>query len=660
MRSFVRTAGARRLSLTTGAAVIALSATATLGGGAAAVAAMVDAVAPTAATGLGNSSGTHTLTVESGQTAVVTETTTLTSLTIEEGAALVAPEGFALSLTVNGIETGQQVASTGATESTVHPGVYRGDIVLTVAAENPIVFNGLTYDFRQALYVDANGVDSSKSVLSSVSGVAGDTAATGLGITSTGELFNGIYVVDADYTLVNPRISLTGNGRSDFAGQGAGIIGSGAETLLVIDGAKIDNTGVVRPAIVAKDGANVVVKNSTITTADGTLPGGYQSSVNLSYMQDAPWMLGIAGNNRATNLLGENTQATYISSSITSENWGALSVDTGSDTKLSAINSTVANSGEDGYGSYVIGNATERFLGTTFDVATYASIVTGGSVVYGDSTKDAVAALNSELELGLSATELAQLPVESTTITSDRFGVMWHNRGTVDISGGTTIATDETLFLDKGQQIGVTVDGSEGATLDAGNGVLLQVMDNDDPGPVPPLLLNTGVYTEPTNPVTKNTSFDVTTQHGTDAVTTFTDIALTGDFFNGMRGDIGGFGPAQPRNLVVNLDGSALTGVVTASTTKHRIDTITSAEYRELGVVTNTASEVVNNGVIVSLTGDSTWTVTGTSYLSSLTVEAGSTLAGSNGEAPVLTVDGVVTPLVAGTTYTGNVVITLG
>jgi hypothetical protein len=99
---------------------------------------------------------------------------------------------------------------------------------------------------------------------------------------------------------------------------------------------------------------------------------------------------------------------------------------------------------------------------------------------------------------------------------------------------------------------------------------------------------------------------------------------------------------------------------VTASTTKHRIDTITSAEYRELGVVTNTASDVVNNGVIVSLTGDSTWTVTGTSYLSSLTVEAGSTLAGSNGETPTVTVDGVVTPLVAGTTYTGNVVVTLG
>lgn len=71
-------------------------------------------------------------------------------------------------------------------------------------------------------------------------------------------------------------------------------------------------------------------------------------------------MLGISGNNRAINVLGENTQATYISSSITSQNWGALSVDSGSDMKLSAINSTVRNSGKDGYGSYVIGSQTGR------------------------------------------------------------------------------------------------------------------------------------------------------------------------------------------------------------------------------------------------------------------------------------------------------------
>jgi len=600
----------------------------------------------------GPSQSAHALTVKSGQTAVITKTTTLSALTIQSGGALVAPEGYELTLTVNGVETGQRVISTGATATEIVPGSYRGRIVLTVTEENPVEFNGLTYRFRQALFVDGDGVDTGKSVLAAVNGKAGATSAKNVSIRSTGEAFNGIYVVDTDYTLINPRLVLRGNGRSDFAGMGAGIIGSGADTRLVIDGANIDAKGAVRPAIVAADGANVVVKNSTIRTADGVLPDDYQASVDLSYMQSAPWMLGISGNNRSTNVLGENTQATYISSKITSENWGALSVDSGQNMKLSAINSDVANSGEDGYGSYVIGNAQETFLGTRFDVASYATIMTGGSASYGDSTKTAVRSLNDALDLGLTTKEISKLKNRATTIDSDRFGWMWHDNGDVSISGHTKVTTDETTFLDKGQQISIDVDGSDGASIRTGNGVLLQMMENDDPGPdFANGMLNTGVYTEPTNAVVKNDSFDVTAAHDTDAVATFSDMRLNGDLYNGMRGDIGGMGPAQPRNLVLTLDGSSLRGVVSASTTQHSQSTITSADYKLLGVVANKVSPVVNNGVIVSLTGHSSWTVTGTSYLSSLTVEAGSHVSGS------VTVDGVAVTPEAGVTYTGNIVV---
>lgn len=614
---------------------------------------------PGASQSAGTGTASKKLIVESGQTAVITQTTRLSVLTIKEGGALVAAEGYTLTLTVNGVETGQKVTFTGALETAIQPGTYQGNIVLTVADATPVGYDGLTYDFRQALYVGAEGVVAAKSVPAAYSGKAGDTSAENLRITSTGEAFNGIYIVDADYTLVNPKISLEGNGRSDFSGMGAGIIGTGEETTLVIDGAHIDSEGAVRPAIVATGGANVIVKNSTIDTSDGTLPEDYVSSVNLSYMQDAPWMLGISGNNRATNVLGENTQATYISSSITSENWGALSVDTGTDMKLTAINSEVKNSGEDGYGTYVIGNATERFLGTQFDVATYASIVTGGSVAFGDSTAEAVAGLNDELDLGLSASELSKLVEASTSIVSDRFGIMWHGSGSVDISGGTTLDTQETVFLNKGQQATVTVDGSEGADISTANGVLYQLMDNDDPGPVPPTLTNTGVYTEPTTPVAKNASFDVTTKHATDAVTTFADIELTGDLFNSYRGDIAGFGAAQPRNLVVNLEDSDLTGIISASTATHKQSTISAADHRLLGVVSNTPSAIVNNGVIVSLSAGATWTVTGTSYLSSLTVQDASSLQAPDGKQVVLTVNGVVTPIMAGTTYTGDLVLTV-
>jgi hypothetical protein len=60
------------------------------------------------------------------------------------------------------------------------------------------------------------------------------------------------------------------------------------------------------------------------------------------------------------------------------------------------------------------------------------------------------------------------------------------------------------------------------------------------------------------------------------------------------------------------------------------------------------------NGV-VSLR-DSTWTVTGTSYLTHLAISAGSRLAAPQGHSLTLTVDGVATPVRSGT-YKGGIVL---
>jgi hypothetical protein len=372
-------------------------------------------------------------------------------------------------------------------------------------------------------------------------------------------------------------------------------------------------------------------------------------------------MLGSAGNVRATNLLGTDTKASYIDSSISSEGWGVLSTDVGQDGQLTAIDSRIANTGDEGgYGSYAIGNATERFLGDRFDVAAYATINRGGAVFYGDSTRAAVAKLNRDLDLGLSGRELARLPVRPTVIDSRRFGVMWHGAGSLDVSGGTRLSSRETTFLDKGQQVAIDVDGSRGASLSPGNGILMQVTEDDDPGPqmVGGKLLNTGVYHEPTGDPVKVPAFDVTTAHADDAAATFTDIALRGDFYNGIRGNNppGPFGMPGlgGKNLVLNFDGSRIAGVLSASRARHHVDTITSADYLQLGEVTNTPSPVVNNGVIVNLDGGSTWQVAGTSYLSSLTVSADSRVRGT------MTVDGVATPIVPGHTYTGTITVSAG
>ncbi|WP_369244190.1 hypothetical protein [Streptomyces sp. R41] len=323
--------------------------------------------------------------------------------------------------------------------------------------------------------------------------------------------------------------------------------------------------------------------------------------------------------------------------------------------KLTAINSHVGNTGAYGYGTYAIGDAIVRVLGSRFDVGSYATIIAGpaASVHYGDSTREAVAALNSELELGLSGAELAALPVQNTVVTSGHFGYMFFGAGTLKLDGGTIINSEKSTFLNKGQQTTITVDGSQGARLNPGNGIILQMIELDDPGPVNVggKMMNVGVYTEPTDDPAKATTFDTTAVHTADGAATFSSIALEGDFCNGMR---------KGKNMVLTFEDSSVQGVISATTAKHRVSTIDSSNFYELGEVTNTARAVVNNGVVVQLNSGSTWTVTGTSYLTKLTVASDAAVNAPRGKSVTMTVDGTTTALTAGGSYSGAIVLTVG
>ncbi|MCE5252734.1 MAG: hypothetical protein LLG45_00765 [Actinomycetia bacterium] len=633
--------------------------------------------------------------VAAGETWVVPETTRVNTLTIAVGGTIKAPEGYSVTMTIDGIETGQVLATTAGLDMMFVPGTYF-DALLTVAEENLVPYvaagpGGQThlFPFRQAIYVDAGGYDPAKSVPAAVTaGSVGDTSAKDVAITSTGENFTGIYVGGGSYTILRPKIRLTGNGRSDFIGTGAALTVNGGATV-VVDGASIENTGVARAGVVADGGANVVVKNSHIQTKNGVLPSDYIPTIDTFQMRSVPWMLGLSGNVRATNLLGTNTKASYINSYIGSEGWGVLSTDGCTTPTLTAINSTIAITGKDGYGSYGIGDATEYFYGCTFDVATYSTISRGSHLYYGDSDRSTVKKLNEDLDLGLTTGELAALTPRNTVVNSDKFGVMWHGGGTLDVSGGTVFNTEKTTFLDKGQAITITVDGSEGARLLPGNGVIMQLMDDDDPGPNFADMTNTNIYTEPTTPPVKAADFDVTAVNSGYAKATFSNIVLGGDFYNSAKGgsaslaaaadeppaggDAGGPPPGGPggpppggggapgQNLVLTFDNATITGVVSASIAHHYmldpgVFTIGADEYYKLGEVVNTPGPAVNNGVIVTLKNNSKWIVTKTSYLTKLTFEGNGAISAPAGYKVSLSVDGVPKLLKPGT-YTGAIVL---
>ncbi|NTV89840.1 MAG: hypothetical protein HGA22_05690, partial [Clostridiales bacterium] len=351
-------------------------------------------------------------------------------------------------------------------------------------------------------------------------------------------------------------------------------------------------------------------------------------------------------------------------SDLKSEGWGVLSTDDCQNVKLTAINSTIGITGESGYGAYAIGNAVDSFFGCDISVPDYSVIITGGNAVFGDSTPAKLAELNSSLSLGLDSKELGRLDARKTTVNSGRFGIMWHGQGTVDISGGTVFNTEKTVFLDKGAPVIINVDGSEGARLNPGNGVIMQVMDNDDPGPVmvDGKMLNIGVYTEPTGEVEADAEHNIYSADSNDAAASFSGITLAGDFYNSARGGIkSSFMGTQSisRNMSLTFDNSKLSGVISSSKAVHAIKTITAADYLQLGDVSNFPCEAVNNGVMVSLSNGSAWTLKGTSYLTGLTLDATSSITAPEGYAVSMTLDGVVTPIVAANSYTGKIILKL-
>jgi len=665
--------------------------------------------------------------IASNTTTIVKATTQLSKLTIEDKANMTAPDGYSLTMTVDGVETGQVLKTWEGVDYKFAPGAYQGDIVLTVAKINeipPLSMGGLMlseagagaagapgggvgtgvagagapgaavgaggsggespaiYSFRQALYLDKDGIDYAKSVLAGVQGEKpSGFEIKNIEIKSKGSFykdptslggtgFNGIYAAGGEYNLKNVKIDFFGDSRSDFVAHGTAVVASGKGTRLVLDNVTINTQGVSRSGVIAKDQSNVIVKNSSIQVKNGVLPPDYAMTMDIAQMRSTLWISGMTGTTRATSILGNGTQATYINSSISFEGWGGLSTDIGKAPKLTVINSKINNTGNSGYGEYNNSSAITRILGSEINAADVGMGSDSGSISLGDSTQEAVEALNKELGLGLTAEEIKSTPVKHTMINSGFQGIMWHGTGcALTITGGTVIDSKETLFSDKGAYTDIQVDGSQGARFTPGNGIILQVMDDDEP----PYDMKTQrwpeYYEEPTGPVAKDDSHDIYTAKATDALAKFSNIDLKGDFYNSARGGLknnamtGGTGSVS-KNLGLTFNNARITGVISASDALHYYNgkyypKIGKADAKVFGRVINTPSTAVNNGVIVTLANGSKWTVTGTSYLSRLVIEKGSSIAAPSGRKLTMTDDGnPVTSITAGA-YTGNIVLTV-
>jgi hypothetical protein len=549
--------------------------------------------------------------VDAGEVWTVTETTRLAKLTIAEGATVTAEEGYSLTMTVKGVET------------PIAPGVYWGKVVLTPTEQIVVVFNEMgvedTYYYRTAIYVNDGKVVPEKSVAAAVvGGKVTDDDATHIKIRSVGDEFNGIIVTgDSEYTLRRPRIYFTGNGGNDFTGFGAAIMAEG-DADIVVDRARIITDGVVRTAVWAGENSTVEVNDSYIETHDGTLPDDYPGGPfdGGGVMMEVPWMLGITGNCRATNALG-NATVYYNNSYIRSQAWGALSTDAVQDVKLYATNCRI-DVEESGYGAYADGNSLDTFSGCQMNVPDMGLIMTAGSGVFTDHT----------------------------VVNSGRFGVMMHGggSGTLAIEKGSVFNTEAAVIQVKGNYPTIVVDN---AKLNSRSGIILESFANDDPfggpggppggppddGPGPP--------PAPPEPTVK-------------AVTaSFKNMRLQGDIINGHTAD---------SDILVSFENAVIKGAVTTAATERLAEDLTmddADQYYLIGEAVHTFGPPATEdeyGLVATFDENSRWIVTEASYLTGLNIAEGAIITAPRCGSLHMTVDGVETDLEAGT-YAGEIVL---
>lgn len=615
--------------------------------------------------------------------------------------SIIAPEGKRVVMTVDRAIT------------PAVPGEYRGNICLELVDEMP-KFGEFENDYRSALVVTETGVDRKRTVASAVSGALSDEALTDGTIHIAENKVNGISVTGGNFRVENTELTYEANGGDDFELYGTAIAVGGDAKVVVTD-TEITTHGVAASAIQCGERSRVLVKDCTIASRGGDNTDYYTKRPHLT---ETPWVLGLKGTLRATNLLGD-AHVCYYNTKASCDGWGVYSVDMAKEGKLTVINSDgIIPAGEgfdSGYGSYLMG-IPSTFLGVYFDVPSYplAAAGTPHTVVIGPSNQENLKKQGEELgllkeELGGS---LESVPERNSVLKGGQFIGMWHHQSGNDtyFEPGTVLEAGDTAFLIKsGKRTNSPNIHCDGVAITAPR--LVHLMESDDAG--------IGTWThdgswapclevirkpEPTE------GFDAAGKgEEKNAIVDFKDMTISGDCYNSIW--------SSSQNLELNFESCNYTGAISTAEADHKnvsyyyaLDaegnkictdekgrkylTVTeecpmfhklytfpkeeqgnfiydesdrntyapigygiwNTDAKYLGLVDVTPKETPCGGIIVTLSGGSRWEVTDTSHVTALYLEEGSTVCAPEGRSLVCTVDGIPTELLPGI-YTGEIVL---
>ncbi len=543
--------------------------------------------------------------------------------------------------------------------------------------------------------------------------------------TVTGEGYTAVYAhgEDADVTVtgtLNIVDDSEGKNTSDFSGQSSATVAYDNATLTIKD-FTYNSTGFERGVTVVSENSLVTIEDSEITVM-GNDPltnawEGYHSSADQNYMISPPWPLGVTGGARILNMIGTTPKLTIINSTLVGgQTWGLLSTDSGSNMTINVVDSELtalpeSEGGSDSgwrifgydedaygssYGSYYIGNPTQYYYGATFNGVTYAAIITGAE-------KGVYASSNGTIDL-VDASDEPMGSVEGKgqpTVINGVFGFMQHNsiNDGIYVIDGTIINSADAIVIYKAANGNYVFDEAE---LNSGNGVLFQMIDNDDDSRIggSPMSVDPGF--DETYSDSKIASYgegfpginyEAATKSGGNTVNvSYSNGEYNGNIYNGT-----GYYGQSGDNLVVTLGENAVLngdialtstikgvpysaeaiegieyygddikyllldaeGNVTTDESKAAFIQITDYTIREYFLQGHVENLVHFNGVStaeVVVEDGATWNVAGESLITSLTVEDGAVVKGTLVE----NADGSVT-LTAGNdtikagTYGGNI-----
>jgi len=187
----------------------------------------------------------------------------------------------------------------------------------------------------------------------------------------------------------------------------------------------------------------VEVNDSEFSAGDNDRPNYVKA------MSKAPWMLGIHGRVRTTNIQ-DYGEVTYHRCKVKAENWGAMSTDGTKRVRLSMYDSEVEVTGS-GYGAYCIGDCHDYFSACRISVPDYGVIQCGGGsdVTY----------------------------TKGTVVEAGRSAVMMHGGGEPGlllVNEGSRLHSGGPVFQVKGRGGRIQVDN---AVLSSDRNILIEIID---------------------------------------------------------------------------------------------------------------------------------------------------------------------------------------